>query len=376
MTEREIPAIIGIGKAVGRKRISNKDVAEKVALQRNGENGDQSRFRRLVKVVERMLAPVGTDNRFWVDNDQATSDLASEAILKALELTDYTAKGLKAITVATMSGDYLGVPVAPSVQNKIGAREHISAKDIGAACAGFLHVLYDAYKDLTSPLGQGGPQAVVGSDVPSRHIHPSHGETYGLFGDAAGAVVVDLIADRNNLFSKIKFDFGVDGKHQRDLYIPAGGTVNPTTLETASDSNNQHCLQMNGALVKEHAVRRMVESVKNVMQTADIKVGDISLFIPHQANSQIILEVAKALGIPERLLYKNIERYGNTSAASIPLAMKDAYDEGKLLPDEIIVLASFGAGFTYGAAVIPTVGLPKRKPSEVIKHAVLAPFQR
>lgn len=367
MTEREIPGIVGIGTATGRRKVSNADVAERIAY--NGEGSkDPSSWLKLISAVERMLRPVGTSHRYWADEGQATSDLAAEALLGALEMANYTPRELMAITVGTMSSDYVGVPIAPAVQHKTSSRENISAKDIGAACVGFLHALYDAYTNLTSPFGRGAPQAVVGSEVLSKHIHPSHRETFGLFGDGAGAVIVDSLKDKHNMFTKIAFEFGTDGEHQRDLYVPAGGTVNPTTFETVS--GNQHCLQMNGALVKEHAIRRMVESVDHVMDAADIKVGDISLFISHQANLQIILGVAKKLGIPTKLVYKNIERYGNTSAASIPLAMKDAYDEGRLVPDEIVILASFGAGFTYGAAVIPTVGLPKRTPRQIAQHAI------
>lgn len=361
---------MAIGTSVGKKHVTNRDIGELVAVYRNGSNLNvpEGLKERLRKVVDRMLVPVGTDSRYWADESQSTSDLACEAATEALQMAGLSPRELKAITVGTMSQDYLGVPVAPAIQYKLEAKDNIPAKDIQAACAGFLYVLHDVYKDLTSDLGKGGPQLGIGTELLSRHIHPSRGETFGLFGDAAGAFVADLVVDNQKLSSKIAFHFGADGRYQEDLYIPAGGTKHPTTRETLDQG--MHCLQMNGKVIEEQAVKRMAESTETVMEAADLRPGDVSLFIPHQANKKIILEVARLLNFPTEKVYINIQRYGNTSAASIPLAMKDAYLEGKLVADEIILLASLGAGLSFGAAAIPTTGLPKRSTVQVIQARI------
>ncbi len=372
MKENSIPGIVAIGASLGKKHVTNRDIGELLDAHRNGDNPNISEKlkERLRKAVDRMLSPVGTNSRYWADGNQSTSDLACEAAEEALQMAGISPRELRAITVGTMSQDYLGVPVAPAVQYKLEARDNIPAKDIQAACAGFLYVLHDVYKDLTSDLGKGGPQLGVGAEILSRHIHPSHGETFGLFGDAAGAFVADLVVDNQKLSSKIAFHFGADGQYQEDLYIPGGGTKYPTTQETLNQG--MHCLQMNGKIIEEQAIRRMAESTEAVMEAADLKTGDVSLFIPHQANKKIILEVARLLNFPTEKVYINIQRYGNTSAASIPLAMKDAYLEGKLVPDEMILLASLGAGLSFGAAAIPTTGLPKRSMAQVIQARIIS----
>lgn len=372
MSERLIPGIIGLDSSLGKNHVTNRDIGEMIAIYRNGGKKDISASLKdkLHRVVERTLGPVGSESRYWSDETQATSGLATEASLGALSMANCSPWELKGITVGTMSQDYLGVPVAPAVQYKLEAKNNIPAKDIQAACAGFLYVLHDVYKDLTSEYGSGGPQLGVGAEILSKHISPSRGETFGLFGDGAGAFVADLVVDKQNLSSRIKFHFGADGQYQEDLFIPAGGTKNPTSAETLA--SGMHCLQMNGKVIKKQAIRRMAESTEAVMEAANLKPGDVSLFIPHQANKEIILGVAKLLNFPVDKVYINIQRYGNTSAASIPLAMKDAYFEGKILPDEIVVLASLGAGLSFGAATISTTGLPKRSSFEVIRTRIVS----
>ena len=366
MASKEIPGIIGIGSSVGRRLVTNRDIAEKVAEYRNTARGRKPELlTRLENSVLKMLGPIGTDTRYWVDENQCTSDLALEAAIEALEMAKKSPRDLKAITLATMSQDYLGVPVAPAVQHRLEAKDDIPSKDIQVACAGAIYALHDVFKDLTSYLGSGGPQLVIGAEVLSKHIDPSQADTYGLFGDGAGALVIDMVEDKQRLASKIKFHLGADGQFQKDLFIPAGGTVHPTSEQTVRE--RMHCLQMNGPVIKEQAIKRMAESVEAVIEAANLRPGDISLFIPHQANREIIIETARILNFPMERVYININRYGNTSAASIPLAMHDAYSEGKLKPDKMIVVASLGAGLSFGAATLPTVGLPKRSSVSVLR---------
>jgi len=254
------------------------------------------------------------------------------------------------------------------ISDNARARDDIPTKDIQDACAGAIYALNDVFTDMTSTLGRGGPQLAIGAEVLSKHIDPSQADVYGLFGDGAGALVIDMVEDKQDVESKIQFHLGGDGYFQQDLLIPAGGTVHPTSLQTLKDG--MHCLQMNGPVIKTQAIKRMVESVEIVTKAANLKPGDISLFIPHQANREIIIETAKLLNFPIERVYININRYGNTSAASIPLAMHDAYYEGRLKPDEMIVIASLGAGVSYGAATLPTTGLPKRSSVSVLRSRV------
>ena len=366
MASKEIPGIIGIGSSVGQRLVTNRDIAERIAKYRNTARGRKPELlTRLENSVLKMLGPIGTDTRYWVDENQCTSDLALAAAVEALEMAKKSPRDLKAITIATMSQDYLGVPVAPAVQHKLGARDDIPTKDIQDACAGAIYALNDVFTDMTSTLGRGGPQLAIGAEVLSKHIDPSQADVYGLFGDGAGALVIDMVEDKQDVESKIQFHLGGDGYFQQDLLIPAGGTVHPTSAQTLKDG--MHCLQMNGPVIKKQAIKRMVESVEIVTKAANLKPGDISLFIPHQANREIIIETAKLLNFPIERVYININRYGNTSAASIPLAMHDAYYEGRLKPDEMIVIASLGAGVSYGAATLPTTGLPKRSSFGVLQ---------
>ncbi|OGD91081.1 hypothetical protein A3D81_02095 [Candidatus Curtissbacteria bacterium RIFCSPHIGHO2_02_FULL_40_17] len=354
-----MPGIIGIGKSVGRKLVTNHDIAEAVAQYRNESRGrNPDLLPRLRNSVLKMLGPIGTDTRYWADEEQCTSDLATEASLEALRMAEKSPREITSITLATMSQDYLGVPVAPVVQYRLETKNGIPAKDIQAACAGTLYALHDVFKDLTSQFGSGGPQLAIGAEVLSKHIHPSHPDTYGLFGDAAGALVIDMVEDRQGDASKVQFHLGADGQFQTDLLIPGGGTKHPTSMQTVEDG--MHCLQMNGPIIEAQAIRRMAESTEAVLKKANLKPGEISLFIPHQANKEIIIKTAKLLNFPIERVYININRYGNTSAATIPLAMHDAYYEGRLNPDEMIVVASLGAGLVFGAATLSTTGLPKR----------------
>lgn len=362
---KTIPAITGIGKAIGEKTVTNKDIEDLLRKHR----GLVDRIIRRDGVVERLMHRVGIEERRWAGDGQATSDLALEALRGALKMAQIEPQELKALIVGTSSPDYLGVPVAAIIQEKIKSPNVGVYRDVQAACVGFLHSLDDVFTSLTSRLGPGGPQAVVGAEVLSRSIDPSRRETFLLFGDAAGAVIVENVRDKNRLSSRIAFSFGADGRFAEKLYIPAGGSKMPPSRETLQQ--NLHCMQMDGPLIAENAVKRMVESIEYVLEKVNLKAGEINVLIPHQANREIIEDVAKKLNFSRDRVYINIQRYGNTSAASIPLAMKDAYDEGKLQAGEFVVLCAFGAGLGYGAAVIPMVGLDPNIKNEEEEGALM-----
>lgn len=344
MKEGYIPGIVGLGAAEGKRRVSNNDIAHILGKPE--------------AVIQRLMKSIGIEERNWVDENLATSDLAIEALRNGLVMSGVDPVDLKSIKVATMSSDYQGVPVGPKVAEKVGTPKTGNYHDVGAACAGFIYALYEVYTNLDSRYGLGGPQAAIGADVLSRHINPTNKDTYVLFGDGAGVAIVDMVKDQNSLGKHISFVFGADGSHASDLLIPAGGSKQPATAQTTA--KNLHSLKMNGQIVRENAINRMSEAVELVIQKAGIGYGDVLLLIPHQANLEIIKGMAKKLGLADDKVYKNIHRYGNTSAASIPTAMRDAHLEGRLEPDNLVVLTSFGAGFIWGAAVLPTTGLPKR----------------
>lgn len=354
MASKEIPGIVALGAFAPDRTISNSYIAE--------------RLERSPEIIQRLMRRAGIELRHWVDDGQATSDLAIRATNDALRMGNIKPEEIKAIRVATMSTDYQGVPVSPKVAERVGAPTMGSYIDIQAACAGFIDALHTTYTDMTSRYGVGSPQVVVGAEVLSRHIHPRQKETYVLFGDAAGAVVIKNVPDTQNVADKITFVPGADGSHDKDLFIPAGGSRTPSSRETIEQG--LHCLQMNGPLVKEHAIQRMAECVELVRQKSGLSYKDFSLFIPHQANLEIIDGVAKSLGFPPDRVYKNINRYGNTSAASIPVAMRDAYNEGRLDPDKMLLIASFGAGFEFAAAAISTSGLPHRSTVQSARSAL------
>ena len=354
MASKEIPGIVGLGGVEGSRVITNDHIA--------------TLLKRPSKAVKKLMQNVGIESRNWTEDEYATSDLAVEAVNRALKMANIRPEDVKAIWCGTMTEDYPGVPIAPSVKERVGTPRMGVYFDISTACVGFLSSLYIAYNNISSPYGLGGPQVVVGSDTLSKFLSPNKRETFMVFGDAAGAVIIDRVVDENSLSAKIAFQFGADGSHVEDLYIPAGGSRIPTSEETVR--NNQHCIWMNGKLVKEYAQNDMRECIMRAVAKADVTFGDIMWLFPHQANLEIIDGLAKDIGFPRERVYKNIKHKGNTSSASIPLALSDAYHEGKLLPDELIISCSFGAGSEFGAAVLPTVGVPRRTTAERIRDLI------
>lgn len=357
-----IPGIVGLGKAVGDRKITNDDIIGMIDLsdwQAKRDDRPNRKVRTAAEIMPTLLRPVGIESRNWVSErtTRVNSELAFEALLEAIAMSGFDKNDLKGITVGTMTQDNIGSPVASILQDKLGHPNEGHFRDVGAACVGFLHALNVVYTNLTSPLGAGSPQAAIGSEILSRAINPKDPNTFPLFADAAGAVVVANMPDRQNLLAHVAFDFGADGSLRDDLGVKAGGSLMPTTAETIEEGLN--FIHMNGPIVAREAVRRMTESAERVLEKAGVTKGEILLVIPHQANLELIKAVVRNLEIPfDEKVFTNIEYTGNTSAASIPVAMSDAYHAGRLLPNEFVLMCSFGAGMTYGSAVIPLVGLP------------------
>lgn len=356
MTERlregQIPAITGIGKAVGRDVVSNEKLDEL-----------HGRKKGLTDRAMRMTG-TGIEQRYWVpreghESKQTTSDLAEEALVAGIQMAGIDKNDLKKIVVATSSPDFLGVSVAAMLQYRLGLSTNIQAYDLAAGCTGWVQALDEAFANLQSPAGRGGPQAIIGAEVISPVLSKKKLNTYMLFGDAAGATVVDLVKPDEGAPTNRAFVPGADGSLADKLNVIAGGSKYPASQYTVD--NDMHSMTMEGDIIKDNAIRRMTEATKKAIEESGVPMEDVALFIPHQANLSIIQATAEGLNFPMEKVMVTIDKYGNTSSASIPTALREAWDANKIKRNDIMVVATFGAGLEYIAAVLPMVGLPKKK---------------
>jgi 3-oxoacyl-[acyl-carrier-protein] synthase-3 len=278
----------------------------------------------------------GILERRYAAPEESTSSLGTTAALEALEVAGLDPENLSMVICATCTPDYLLPATSSIIQDNIGA-VRAGAFDLGAACSGFVYALSMG----ASLIGAGAASSVlvVGADLLSRHIDHTDAMTAPLFGDAGAAVVLepDESAD------PIQFELGSDGSGLTQVYIPGGGSRLPADGGSSFDLS---CLniKMNGREVFRNAVRVMTDL------SARFGKDGFDLLVAHQANRRILHECAVQLGVDPEKVYMNIERYGNTSAASIPLAMHDAWMEGKLTPGDRLLMVAFGAGYTWGAA--------------------------
>jgi 3-oxoacyl-[acyl-carrier-protein] synthase-3 len=254
------------------------------------------------------------------------------------------AKDLDAIIMGTVTPDYPFPSSACVLEDMLGAR-NVFSFDVGAACSGFLNALSVA--DSFISMGKINNALVVGSDALSRLINWKDRGTCILFGDAAGAVVLGATENGSGVLST---RLRTDGSYVKTLYVPAGGSLKPATAETVR--RNEHTITMNGKEVFKIAVRSMEEISRQALADAGVEINQVSLVIPHQANRRIIVALAERLGMPLEKVVVNVEKYGNTSAASIPVALDEARRQGRIKPGDIVLLNAFGGGFTWGAAVV------------------------
>ena len=292
-------------------------------------------------IVER----TGIRERHIVDPGVATSDLAAEAALDCLRKRGIEASEVEAILVATVTPDMLFPATACLVQQKIGA-PHAWGFDLSAACSGFVYALQVGAKLVES--GAHKKVLVIGADVMSSIVDYTDRTTCILFGDGAGAVLLEpCIGDEVGL---IDYEHQIDGSGGVALNMPAGGSLHPASHATVDAK--QHFIHQDGQAVYKFAVRKMAEAAETVLQRNGVLGSELSCFIPHQANKRIILSTAERLGMDEDLVIINIDRYGNTTAATIPLAMDTAMQEGRLKKGDLVLLASVGAGFTVAATLL------------------------
>ncbi len=302
----------------------------------------------LEKMVETndqwIMERVGIRERHIVDQGVATSDLAVEAAKKALAERGIAASDLDAILVATVTPDMFFPATACLVQHKLGAK-NIWGCDLSAACSAFLYALQVGAQFVAT--GAHKKVLVIGADVMSSIIDYTDRATCVIFGDGAGAVLLEPADDSLGL---IDFVHEVDGSGGCALYMPGGGSLHPSTHKTVDQK--MHYVHQDGAAVFKFAVRKMADLCQQILERNHLKGTDIDAFIPHQANKRIITATADRVGLRPESVIINIDRFGNTTAGTIPLAMQTARQEGKLKKGSLVLLASVGAGFTVGATLL------------------------
>ncbi len=303
----------------------------------------------LEKMVETsndwILERTGIRERHLVDKGVATSDLAAEAGRKALAERGIAATDLDAILVATVTPDMFFPSTACLVQHKLGAHGAWGF-DLSAACSAFLYALQTGAQYIST--GMHKKVMVIGSDVMSSIIDYTDRATCVIFGDGAGAVILEPAEDDG--VGLIDYVHEVDGSGANSLYMPGGGSLNPSTRETIE--KKMHYVHQDGQAVFKFAVRKQTELCEKLLKRNGLQGKDIDAFIPHQANRRIIMATADRLGLRPESIIINIDRFGNTTAGTIPLAMGTAIEEGKLKKGSLVMLASVGAGFTVGATLL------------------------
>jgi 3-oxoacyl-[acyl-carrier-protein] synthase-3 len=286
----------------------------------------------------------GIKQRYVANNGESSSSLATEAAKAALEMAGVKPEELDMIIVGTTTPDYPMPNTAGLVQRNLGARNAFTF-DLYAACSGFLYALTVADKFIKEKLDR--KILIIGAEVLSAITNWKDRSTCVLFGDAAGAAVVTGGGGDRGILST---HLHSDGSLWQLLYIPGGGCLNPLTPEMVE--RGEHCIHMQGNEVFKHAIRALIDVAREALETNRVGPDEVALFIPHQANLRIIKMVAERLQIPMDRVYVNIDRYGNTSAASIPVALDEVVRSGRLKPGDLVLMDAFGAGFTWGAVMM------------------------
>jgi len=303
-------------------------------------------FEKMVETNDQWIVErTGIRERHVVDKGVATSDMAAEAARVCLAKRGIKSSEVEAIIVATVTPDMSFPATACLVQDKIGAKGAWGF-DLSAACSGFIYALQVGAKLVES--GAHKKVLVIGADTMSSILDYTDRTTCILFGDGAGAVLLEP-CDEGEV-GLVDYLHEVDGSGAYSLQIPGGGSLNPASAETVA--NKMHYVQQEGQSVYKYAVRKMAELSENLLERNGVRGSDLGCFIPHQANKRIILSTAERLGMPLERVIINIDRFGNTTAGTIPLAMNTAMQEGRLKKGDLVLLASVGAGFTAGASLL------------------------
>lgn len=320
-------AIIGTGSYVPKRILSNADLEQLV------DTSEQW-------IVER----TGIRERRIAAEDEATSNMAAVAAQRACADANIEPSDLDLIIVCTVTPDQIVPSTASLVQAHIGA-VNAGAFDLQAACAGFVYGLSVAASMIATDMHR--RVLLIGADTLTRYVDYTDRKTCILFGDGAGAVVLAATDEDRGV---MHYNLHADGEHSQVICIPAGGTRTPSTHETVA--LRQHFIQVEGRRVFKFATNAFVDLTRDLMKDCNLKPDDVALIVPHQVNARIIEAAMKRLEFPREKCFSNIDRYGNTSAASIPIALDEACREKRVRPGNIILTMGFGAGLTWGAAAI------------------------
>ena len=319
-------SITGLGSHVPERVVTNDELSTMM------ETSDEWIVERTGIRERRIAAP-----------EEALSDLALPAARQALEDAGISGPDLDLIIVATVTPDMAFPATAAILADELGAHE-AGAYDLSAGCTGFMYAVAQAYGMLAGGLAQRA--LVVGGDVLSKILDWSDRGTAVLFGDGAGAVVLERVGQGGFL----GFELGADGSGGPQLYLPAGGSRAPATAESVAE--RRHFVQMNGREVFKFATRVLVASAEAVLAECGRTIEDVDVYVPHQANVRIIEYATQKLGIPDDRVVIDVDRYGNTSSGSIPLALADAKADGRLAAGRLVLMTGMGAGLTWGSGLI------------------------
>lgn len=319
-------SITGIGSYVPDRVVTNDELSQMV------DTSDEWIVERTGIRERRIAAP-----------EQALSDLCRPAAEQALARAGVEAASIDLLIVATVTPDMAFPSTAAILADELGSGD-AGAYDLSAGCTGFMYALAQAYAMLSGGLAHRA--LVIGGDVLSKILDWTDRSTCVLFGDGAGAVVMEAVDEGGFL----AFELGADGAGGPQLYLPAGGSRAPATAETVADQ--QHFVKMNGREVFKFATRVLVSSAEETLAQAGKTIDDVDVYVPHQANVRIIDHAVRKLGIPADKVVIDVDRYGNTSSGSIPLALADAEAEGRLEEGGLVLMTGMGAGLTWGSALM------------------------
>ncbi len=330
MAEKRRAKITSLGRHVPPRVVTNDDLAQMVDTNHDW-------------IVER----TGIHERHWVEKGTPTSELGVKAVDDCLKRRGIEADEIELIIVATVTPDMFFPSTACVIQNKIRATKAWGF-DISAACSSFLYALTTGAQFIES--GKHKKVLVVGADVMTSILNPEDRSTLVLFGDGAGAVLLEPTEDGEEEFGILDYHHEIDGSGGESLFMPGGGSLHPPTHETVD--KKMHYVHQSGQAVFKFAVRKMEELSTGMLAKNNLTGDDIACFIAHQANLRIIDATAKKAGLAPEKVIKNIHKFGNTTAATIPLAIGDAIDDGKLKKGDLVLFAAVGAGFTAGSVLV------------------------
>lgn len=321
--------IIGLGKYLPEKVLTNHDLENMIDT-----------------TDEWITTRTGIKERHIAAKHETTATMGAEAAKKAIEMAGLKPEDIDMTIFATLSPD-MPFPASACLVQDILSLPNTGTVDIEAACSGFIYAMSMGYAYIVSKMYKN--ILIIAAETMSRFTDWEDRNTCVLFGDGAGAVVLSATDDKDES-GFLGFKLGGDGSYKDFLYLPAGGSLRPPTIETVEEG--LHFLKMDGNATFKVAVRTMVKVLKDLLDEKGIDKDDVHIVVPHQANERIDFAVADRLKIPREKFFLNLQKYGNTSGATIPIALAEAYEEGRIKKGDLIAFVAFGGGFTWGASLL------------------------